>query len=173
MIILETDRLELRTLNYNDVTLLYPILSDEKTMAFYPSTYNIEKVTRWINKSINSYRTNGFGLWAVILKETNTFIGQCGISLQDINGNIVPEIGYQIDKHYWNKGYAAEAAFGCLKYGFQTLKLDELFIHTYIKNKPSQRVAEKIGMSKNFVYEKQLKTFDVIWEHVVYSIKNN
>lgn len=173
MKITETDRLLLRQLTEDDALLLYPILSDSETMRFYPSPYDMPAVLNWVQKSILSYEANGFGLWAIILKKSNQFIGQCGISLQNINGKRVPEIGYHIHKSYWGNGLASEAAKGCLKYGFNHLRLEEIFIHTYIKNIPSQRVAEKIGMQKRFEYDKKLANHDLIWRHVVYSYKKD
>ncbi|MEJ2114220.1 MAG: GNAT family N-acetyltransferase, partial [Flavobacteriaceae bacterium] len=100
----ETERLFARALNLNDAKFLYPILSDMETMKYYPAPYDMKGVKNWINRSIENYKKNGFGLWAILLKETNEFIGQCGITLQNINGNIVPEIGYHIRKDFWNQG---------------------------------------------------------------------
>ena len=173
MNIFETERLFARALNLNDAEFLYPILSDKETMKYYPAPYDIEGVQNWINRSLISYKKNGFGLWAIINKESNIFIGQCGISLQNIDGKIVPEIGYHMHKDFWNKGYATEAALGSLNYGFETLKLDKIYIHTYVNNIPAQRVAEKLGMTKQFVYDKYLKTFKVTWPIVVYSSSRN
>lgn len=171
MKIIETNRLVLRELKIEDDSSLFQILSDEETMSYYPSTYDITGVRKWIKKSIKSYTENNFGLWAVSLKENHEFIGQCGISLQNINGKIIPEIGYHINKAFWNKGYATESAKACLDYGFKNLNLSEIFIHTYVKNIPSQRVAEKIGMTKLYVYEKLLMPYNIKWNHVVYSKK--
>jgi len=171
-IVFETKRLLARELTLKDAEFLYPILSDAETMRFYPSPYNMEGVQRWIYRSLESYKKNSFGLWAIILKESNQFIGQCGISLQNIDGKIVPEIGYHIHKDFWNKGYATEAALGSLNYGFKTLKLGKIYIHTSINNIPAQRIAEKLGMNKQFVYDKYLETFKVTWPIVVYSTQN-
>ncbi|WP_250435754.1 GNAT family N-acetyltransferase [Hanstruepera flava] len=171
MKIIETNRLALRELNTEDVSSLFQILSDKETMSYYPSTYDMTGVRRWIKKSIKSYTENSFGLWAVLLKENCEFIGQCGISLQNINGKIIPEIGYHISKKFWNRGYATESAKASLEYGFKNLKLNEIFIHTYVKNIPSQRVAEKIGMKKLYIYEKLLMPHNIKWDHVVYSKK--
>lgn len=170
MLVIETNRLQLRRLTLEDAPALHQILSDPDTMRFYPAPYDMDGTLSWIERSISSYQKNGFGLLAVILKNTNQLIGQCGISLQYINEETVPEIGYHIGKTHWNNGYATEAAQGCLTYGFETLGLDCLYIHTYIKNLPSQRVAEKLGMKKIGEYEKPLKSHKLSWTHVVYRI---
>ena len=85
--IIETQRLILREYQESDFLSLFEILSDPVTMQHYPKPYDEEGTKRWINWCINSYQKNGFGLWAIILKESNTFIGDCGISLQNIDDN--------------------------------------------------------------------------------------
>ncbi len=67
-------------------------------MKHYPYTFDEKRVKNWIAKNIEIYNIFGFGLWAVILKETGQFIGDCGITMQNINGSINPEIGYHIGK---------------------------------------------------------------------------
>lgn len=169
--ILDTEHLILRELTLHDLQFLYPILSDEETMQYYPRPYSREEVRGWIERSLLSYRENNFGLWAIELKQTGVFIGQCGITLQNINGNCVPEIGYHIDRRYWNMGYGTEAAQGCLDYGFHQLQLDEIFIHTYTKNLPSIRIAQKLGMHLKAEYDKVCNGGETLMPHVVYSKK--
>ncbi|MFZ0454659.1 MAG: GNAT family N-acetyltransferase [Ignavibacteriaceae bacterium] len=170
MFTIETKRLKLRELNENDENFLYDILSDEETMKYYPAPYDINRVRKSIKRSINSYKENRFGLWGVILKEQNRFIGQCGITKQDIDGVIVPEIGYHINKEFWRKGFASEASVACLKYGFEKLQLIEIYIHTYIKNIPSRRVAEKLNMVRVKEFEKYIKDYNIYMKHVVYKM---
>lgn len=172
MTIFETDRIILREIALSDLDDLYAVLSDEQTMVYYPRPYTREEVKGWIKSSIESYKKNKYGLWAVVLKADNTFIGQCGISNQNIDGQVVPEIGYQLNKAYWNKGYATEAAAGCLKYGFETLQLPEIYIHTSTANVPSARVAEKLKFTKIKEYEKYFPASSTTMEHVVYVMKN-
>ena len=83
--VIETKRLILREYTQKDFNDLYLILSDPITMSHYPKPYDMEETRRWINWCINSYKTYGFGLWAIVLKETNTFIGDCGLSMQLIH----------------------------------------------------------------------------------------
>lgn len=72
-------------------------------MKHYPYTFDEKRVKNWIAKNIERYNIFGFGLWAVILKETGQFIGDCGITMQNINGSINPEIGYHIEKFFKDK----------------------------------------------------------------------
>ena len=170
MIILKTRRLVFRELALQDVDALCRILADRETMKYYPRPYTKEETKAWIEKSLKSYEENGYGLWAIDLKTNGLFIGQCGISNQNIDGITVPEIGYHIDKNHWNNGYATEAASACLEYGFGKLGLDEIFIHTYIRNLPSIRIAEKIGMTKRKEYDKLIPDSGTVRKHVVYSL---
>jgi RimJ/RimL family protein N-acetyltransferase len=170
MLILATERLVIRTEEQGDLESLYAILKDPYTMRFYPKPYTLDEVKGIIDRNIASYKSNGFGLWALILKEEHIFIGQCGISIQNIDGKQVPEIGYHLNQDYWNNGYATEAAKACLNYGFEELKLPSLFIHTYVKNMPSIRVAQRIGMHHVKEYEKVIPNHHKTMRHVVFGL---
>ena len=87
---METERLLLRAYTEEDFTALREILSDAETMKYYPKPYDDAGVMRWIRWCMDSYEKNSFGLWAIELKESGTFIGDCGISLQNIDGEDMP-----------------------------------------------------------------------------------
>ncbi len=144
--VLETKRLVLRELTIADLRNWHVILSDPETMAHYPQPFSLEKTKQWIDWNLENYRTYGFGLWAVILKENALFIGDCGITMQQINGKLEPEIGYHINKAYTGKGYASEAAQACRDYAFEGLKLRTVYSYMKHTNTASRRVAEKNGM---------------------------
>ncbi|MEC5425249.1 GNAT family N-acetyltransferase [Virgibacillus sp. C22-A2] len=154
MKIIETKRLYLRELVLEDTHQLSKVLSDPESMQFYPEPFSTEKVGSWIQWNIDNYKKYNHGLWAVVLKDGDNLIGDCGITMQFIEGETVPEIGFHIIKDYWNKGYATEAAIACRDYAFMVLKYPKVFSYTTIKNTPSQKVAEKIGMQKYKVFEK-------------------
>lgn len=152
--IIETDRLYLRELVLDDLHELSKVLSDPESMQYYPESFSQERVKRWIEWNIDNYKKYNHGLWAVILKGEEKFIGDCGITMQTIENEIVPEIGFHIIKQYWNKGYATEAAIECKNYAFDVLNYPKIFSYTTLKNIPSQKVAEKIGMQIYKVFEK-------------------
>ena len=99
---IETNRLILRDYTMADYAALYEILSDPETMQHYPSPFDEKRTRDWIQWNLDNYRKYGFGLWAVTLKETDEFIGDCGITLQNIDGEMLPEIGYHIHKAHWS-----------------------------------------------------------------------
>lgn len=78
---IETERLYLRELTESDFDSLYNVLADSDIMKHYPYTFDEKRVKNWIAKNIERYNIFGFGLWAVILKETGQFIGDCGITM--------------------------------------------------------------------------------------------
>lgn len=145
-VILETNRLILREYKLDDFNDLYKILSDPITMSHYPKPYDEEGTKRWINWCIESYKQNGFGLWAVILKETNSLIGDCGISMQKIDGVWLPEVGYHINKDYWRNGYAKEAGLAVIKWAFENTNYNTLYSYMTKENVPSYKTAESLGM---------------------------
>ena len=143
---LETERLILRKITPADFDGWYEILSDAETMRHYPAPYDRAGVQRWMDWTLDHYAQHGFGLWAVILKENGAFIGDCGITMQRINGQLLPEIGYHIHKDYWRKGYASEAAAECMAYAFEALGFPAVYSYMKHTNAASYGVALKNGM---------------------------
>ena len=89
---------------------LYTVLADSDIMQHYLYTFDEARVRNWINKNLERYCVFGFGLWAVCLKENGGMIGDCGLTMQNINGTILPEIGYHIAKAHQRRGYLWKTA---------------------------------------------------------------
>lgn len=148
MKIIETDRLILRQYTSEDIKDLYKILSDPITMSFWPTPFTLSQVEGWVNRNIESYRNNGFGRLALILKETMELVGDCGIMITETDGKETIDLGYIISHKYWNKGYGTEAARACAKYGLEDLKLKKIYANMAHDNIASKIVAENIGMKR-------------------------
>lgn len=161
-IIIETKRLILRELEPADSGELAKVLSDEDSMRHYPHPFSEAEVSGWIERNIKRYREYGFGLWALIRKQDERFIGDCGITLQNIDGEILPEIGFHVIGEYRANGYATEASIACREYAVNTLKYPAVYSYTRAGNSASRKVALKSGMKEIKKYFK-----DGI-EHVVY-----
>lgn len=155
--ILETERLYLRKMNQADFKSLCKIMQDEKTMYAYEGAFSDAEVWEWLDRQILRYQKWGFGLWAVILKDTNEMIGQCGLTMQPWKDEEVLEIGYLFEKSYWHKGYATEAAKACKKYAFEILKADEVCSIIRDTNIASQNVAIRNGMTMRDTWVKHYR----------------
>ena len=144
--LIETERLYLREMNESDYQSLFKVLADPDIMQYYPYAFDEQRVHQWIADNIERYRVFGFGLWAVCLKETGEMIGDCGLTMQNINDFIRPEIGYHIRADQQKKGYAKEAAAAVRDWAFS--KTPFLVLYSYMKaeNVPSSKTAESIGM---------------------------
>lgn len=145
--ILETENLQLREMVQDDFEPLYEFLSDPETMSFYPAPYTKSGVQEYIDKNIDRYLFIGCGLWSIILKSSHKLIGDCGITIQHIDGVDEYEIGYHLNKKYWGNGYATEAAKAVKKYGFNTLGMNKLCSYMAADHWPSRMVAERNGMT--------------------------
>lgn len=160
MQIAETERLILRELTPDDAADFYRIYSDTETMRFQtlPENYSIEVEHYYLGKHVeNYYRTLGFGIWAVIFKENNNLIGRCGLVRQPLEGDEAIEVSYLIEREFWNRGFASEAASATLKIGFEKYNLPRIVAFIDPRNTASVRVAEKIGM--RFERKVEFKSF--------------
>ena len=146
--VLETERLVMRKMTWDDKDALSLILCDDDVMYAYNGAFDDEGVNDWIERQLARYDEYNFGLWAVILKETGELIGQCGLTIQRWDEKEVLEIGYLFRKEYWHNGYATEAAAACKEYAFSELGADKVYSIIRDTNIPSQRGAERNGMRK-------------------------
>ena len=147
MLVLETSRLILREFAVNDVDALALVLSDPETMRFYPAPFDRAGVEEWIASNRKRYAQEGHGLWAIVLKSSGELIGDCGLVVQDVDGEKEIEIGYHVRRDLWGEGLATEAARACRDYGFAQLHAQRLISLIRPENVSSRRVAEKNGMT--------------------------
>jgi RimJ/RimL family protein N-acetyltransferase len=101
----------------------------------------------------------------MILKSSGELIGDCGLTVQDVDGANEIEIGYHLRRDLWGQGLATEAASACRDFGFARLPVERLISLIRPENLPSRRVAEKNGMT---VWK------EVMWKdllHLVYAIR--
>lgn len=159
--ILETERLYLREIEQADFDSLCKILQDEETMYAYEGAFSNTEVQGWLDRQISRYHQWNFGLWAVILKDTDEMIGQCGFTMQPWKETEVLEIGYLFNRLYWHKGYATETAKACKKYAFEILKAKEVCSIIRDTNTASQNVAIRNGMTRADTWIKHFRGIDM------------
>ncbi len=171
MDILETSRLILREMTHDDYPALCEILRDDAVMYAYEGAFSDAEAKAWLERQLDNYRTLGFGLWAVVLKETGAMIGQCGLTLQEYRDERVLEVGYLFQKAFWHCGYATEAAAMCKEFAFDKLNAPEVFAIIRDTNIASQNVAKRIGMTAKDTFIKHYRGVDM--PHVLFSIEGD
>lgn len=149
MKILETDRLILRHLVLDDLDALYALYCDPDVSRYIPdSPTNYDDAKLELEWHMHGHpKRPELGLWATVHKETNHFVGRCGLLPFVIDGQDEVEVAYLIDKSYWGQGLGTEAARAILNYGFETLDFPRLISLISEGNHASIKVAEKMGMA--------------------------
>ncbi len=150
-IIIETDRLLFRTFTLEDAPLIYQLNLDPEVIRYtLDPIRDLEHALEVLEKTIlPQYALYNHGRWAVLTKPGKEFIGWCGLKARPERNEI--DLGYRFIKAAWGKGYATEAAWACLQYGFEKLQLERIVGRAMPENKVSLRVLEKCGM--NFIGE--------------------
>ncbi|MEA4860444.1 hypothetical protein SDC9_106597 [bioreactor metagenome] len=170
-IILETERLLLREMTQQDYPMLSAILQDAQTMYAYEGPFSDEETQAWLERNLKRYKEDGFGLWAVALKETGIMIGQAGLTWQTIGDAKVLEVGYLFNRTYWGKGYATEAAIACKEYAFTKHHAQEVYSIIRDTNIASMNVAIRSGMLVRNRFVKHYRGADML--HLVFSAKRD
>lgn len=174
-LILETPRLALREMTPDDFPALCAMLRDPEVMYAYAHAFSEAEARQWLDRQLQRYREDGFGLWAVTLKTEGglpgEMIGQCGLTRQDcppVSRERVLEVGYLFRKSRWHQGYATEAARACRDYAFTVLDAGEVFSIIRDNNAASQAVARRNGMRPGARFIKRYYGLDM--PHVVFSV---
>jgi ribosomal-protein-alanine N-acetyltransferase len=141
-----TKRLRLRPFTVGDLEPLVAILGDAETMRWYPEPYSRDGVVEWIARNMKGYERDGFGLVAVEDRNTSEFLGDCGPTIQDVEGEPHVELGWHVRRDRWGQGIATEAGAACRDWCWTTLDVDDLISLIRPENYQSRRVAEKLGM---------------------------
>jgi RimJ/RimL family protein N-acetyltransferase len=145
--VLETERLILREMSRDDLDFVARMLADPEVMRFYPKALTQEEAQAWIDRQVDRYARHGHGLWLAIDRDSAAPIGQVGLLTQEVEGTLLPEIGYLLHRPFWHRGFATEAALAIRDYAFTVLGKPKVFSLIRPDNKPSQAVARRLGMS--------------------------
>jgi RimJ/RimL family protein N-acetyltransferase len=148
---IETERLTLRDWTDADAAPFAALNGDPRVMEFFPALLSraesdalLERIRAFIGK-------NGYGLYAAEERSSAKFIGFIGLASVDFDASFTPatEIGWRLARTAWGSGYATEGARAVAAHAFGMLGLMALVSFTAEWNRPSRRVMEKIGMTRD------------------------
>lgn len=156
--IIETERLYFRELLATDDAAIFELDSDAEVHQYlgqHPIT-TIADARQSIKHIRQQYVDNGIGRFAIIEKDTNSFVGWGAFKLitEPTNGHqFYHDLGYRLIKRYWGKGYATESSKAAVDYAFNHLKLTAIYAIADVGNLSSQKVLEKCGLVRNGVFD--------------------
>jgi RimJ/RimL family protein N-acetyltransferase len=171
-----TERIGFRQWLDRDIEPFVAMCQDERVMEFFPSILQPEETLASIERQKTHIVEHGFGFFAVDELSTSRFMGFIGIVHPRFESYFTPcvEIGWRLHSDFWGKGYATEGAKKCLEYGFETLKIPEIYSFTTLSNKRSERVMQKIGMTQIGTFEHpSVPENHPFRPHLLYHIQNH
>lgn len=144
MVTLETERLTLRMFREDDFEAYARICADEEVMRFLGGKI-LTRAEAWRHLAflVGHWQLLGYGHWAVEEKATGELLGRLGF----LNPAGWPgfEIGWTLRRESWGKGYATEGARRALRYAFTEMGREHVISLIHPDNRPSIRVAERLG----------------------------
>ncbi|MFK4086882.1 GNAT family N-acetyltransferase [Kribbella sp. NPDC020789] len=170
---LTTDRLLLRQWRDSDREPFAALNADPEVMRYFPSVRPRAESDALIDRETALIASQGWGLWALEVRETGEFIGFTGLAVPTFEAEFLPgvEIGWRLAKGAWGNGYATEAAQAALEVGFGAAGLTEILSFTASTNVPSQRVMQRIGMVQSGTFDHpRLPDGHPLRPHVLYRI---
>jgi ribosomal-protein-alanine N-acetyltransferase len=170
-----TDRLILRQWKETDYPLFAKMNANIVVMEFFPDVLSEEESNSLVDKFASLISEYGWGCWAVEIKNTSEFIGFVGLhnTTYEIPKAPFVEVGWRLDKKFWSKGFAREAAEAAIDFAFNSLNLNEVYSFTSLLNKRSIALMKRLNMNdtlNNFKHPK-IPEDHILTEHVLYKIK--
>ena len=171
----QSERLGFRNWIDSDTPKMIDISSNADVMEFFPAIATKIQTVEFIDRMKLMYIEKEYCYFAVNQLKDESFIGFIGLCNQTYESQVTPnvDIGWRLNKKYWNNGLATEGAKKCLDYGFTVIKLKNIISTTPKINIKSIRVMEKIEMAKLTEFKHpRLKLNEKLENCVCYEITN-
>ena len=160
-----TTRVILRPMVDEDLDDMAALLGDPVVMTYYPRPRTRDEAQAWITRTRDSYREHGFGLWVLVERSTGEFLGDCGLTVQQVDGVDELEVGYHVRAGRQGEGFGTEATTAVRDHAREVLGASRLVAIIDPANLASQRVASKIGLR----FEKATTHGDAAHDVVIYA----
>ncbi len=170
---IETSRLHLTPMGPCHLRGLAEMNADPEVMVHFPEVMTKAQSKAYLRRMQAHWASHGFGLFALMRKSDNTFLGFTGLTCPGYETPFTPcvEVGWRLHRAAWGQGYAYEAAQACLKWGFTTLDLPEIVSFTARENLRSIALMQRLGLqsdpAEDFEHPMLAKDHQLSW-HVLY-----
>ena len=170
---LETSRLLLRPWRDEDRAPFAALNADARVMEHFPAPLDQAESDAFVDRHAALIDRQGWGLWALEVKGGPPFIGFTGLAVPSFEASFTPcvEVGWRLAAEHWGHGYATEAATAALRHGFVHVGLDEIVSFTFVGNRRSRRVMDKIGLEEQLEFDHPALAGHRVERHVLYSAR--
>lgn len=143
---IHAQQLSLVPLQPADAGILHRIYQSDGVLRYFPNPQPppLEKVESFVFSQQKHWEQFGYGNWGILLTGETQIIGWAG--LQYLPELKETEVGFLLDRPFWGKGLATEAAHNSLKFGFENFDLDHMIALVHPENIASRHVIEKCGL---------------------------
>jgi len=173
---LTTKRLVLRPFRESDLAPFAEQNADPEVMRFLSGPLTRAESDAYAARAIRHMAEHGFGKFAVEVPGIAPFIGAVGLQHTGYEASFTPaiELAWRLHRRYWGQGYATEAARAAIQDGFDRLGLREIVAVTVLANLPSQRVMQRLGMTRDIAFDHpRLAAGDPLRRHILYRLRRD
>lgn len=148
---LETERLLLRPWRDADLEPYVALCRDPVVMRYFPWTMDREASEASMAGYRAHFAEHGWGPWVVNIPGESGFAGVIGLSHVQNENHFTPavEVAWRLFPAFHGRGFATEAARAAVRYGFETVGLDQIVAMCTPDNRASRGVMEKLGMTRD------------------------
>lgn len=144
----QTSRLRLRELVPDDAAALFAVFADPLARSFYPGMAAHAGAEAWIERNLRRYAEHGFGLWALLLRESGELVGDCGLTFQELEGREELEVGWHVRADLRGRGLASEAGRACRDWALERTPEPQVISLVHVDNAASAAVARKVHAAR-------------------------
>jgi ribosomal-protein-alanine N-acetyltransferase len=174
--LIETARLILRPWRASDRVPFAEQNADPIVMQLLGGTIDREASDAYIDRVEAHLAEHGFCKWAVEAPGIAPFVGAVGLSYVRFQASFTPavEVAWRLNRRYWRRGYATEAARAAIKDGFQRIGLTAIVALTVLDNHASIRVMQRLGMTRSIEFDHpNYPTGHQLCRHVLYRLERD
>jgi RimJ/RimL family protein N-acetyltransferase len=171
--VINTPRLILRPWRESDLAPFAALNADPAVMRFFPSLLTATESEAWVSRAVRHLADHRFGPWAVEAPDVAPFIGAVGLLVVGFEADFTPavEVTWRLGRLHWGRGFATEAARAAIQDGFDRIGIAEVVAFTALANVPSQRVMERLGMTRSGEFDHpRLPAGHALRRHVLFRL---
>jgi len=142
---IETNRLILKPYVHSDAPDMALLHSNPAVMEFMKGRKPLSagEAATTFERYQECWQVDGFGIFSVRLKDSGTFVGECGFWHRLDKPGV--SMRYLLDNSYWGHGYGTEMNVAVAAWLFNQTEVQSFWAVTQARNKGSVAILRRLG----------------------------